>query len=259
MSSTDFTINVLTALNKQLSKRQLKNDLKSMDNSMYVKVIAKLAITLSQRQLKKDLKQLNDLYVQIGANVKVDKNTKTQLQNRIQELQKAISELEVNLKVSKVKAVGEVDSVRKEIQAKASKVPVDFNIEIKRSKVIADIEYLGKRFSKLFTNVAAEQKYENILTSAYSISDENQLRSVRNQIAEFTSELKANGLASQSLGDKWRGLVEKSKNLFSATGIVTTVFTQVKQAVSTFLQLDTAMTNLYKVTDDITSRDQFSG
>ena len=257
--SNDFILDILAALNKQLSKRQIKGDLKSMDNSMYVKVIAKLTTVLSKQQLKKDLKKLNDLYIQIGADIKVDKNTKTQLQNRIKELQKSLSELEINLKLSKYKTVNNIDFVRKEIQTRASKVPIEFDIEIKRSKAIADIEYLGKRFSKLFTNVAAKQKYENILMSAYSISDETQLKSVRNQIAAFTSELKANGLASQSLGDKWRSLIDKSKNLLSAASIVTAIFTQVKQAISTFLKLDTAMTNLYKVTDDITSRDQFSG
>lgn len=257
--SNDLILNVLAVLNKQLSKKQLKSDLKSMDNSLYVKVIAKLATALSKQQLEKDLKKLNDLYVQIGANVKVGKNAKTQLQDRIKELQKSLSELEINMKLPKTKVFSEVDSVRRKIQAKANKAPVEFNVEFKRNKAITDIERLGKRFSRLFTNVAAKQKYENILMSAYSISDEAQLKSVRNQMAAFTSELKANGLASQSLGDKWRNLLDRSKNLLSAASIVTTIFTQVKQAVSTVLQLDTAMTNLYKVQEDIISRDQFSG
>ena len=259
MKNTDFTFDVIAVLNKQLTKRRLKSDLRTLDNSFSVKILSKLTTALSKQQLKKDLKQLNDLYVQVGANVTVDKDTITQLQKRIKELQNTISDIEVSLKVSKSKADGEVESARKTVQAKANKAPIGFDIEVKRSKAIADIEYLGKRFSKLFTNVAAKQKYENILTSAYSISDETQLKYVRNQIAAFTSELKANGLASQSLHDKWRNLFDRGKNLLSAASIITTIFTQVKQAVSTFLQLDTAMTNLYKTTDDITSRDQFSG
>lgn len=259
MENTNFMIELIAKLNEQLSKKQIKNDLKKLNNSLSVKVIAKLTTALSKRQLKNDLKKLNDLYVQIGANVKVDKNIKNQLQKRIKELQNTISELDVNLRVSKSKTGSEVESARKTIQAKANKTPIGFDIEVKRSKAIADIEYLGKRFSKLFTNVSAKQKYENILMSAYSISDENQLRSVRNQIAAFTSELKANGLASQSLGDKWRGLISRSKELFSAASVITMIFSQLRQSVSTFLQLDSAMTNLYKVQDQITSRDQFSG
>ena len=74
-----------------------------------------------------------------------------------------------------------------------------------------------------------KQKYQNILTQAYSISDESQLRSVRTQIQAFTSELKANGLASKSLGDKWRSLIDRSKNLFSAATIVTTIYSQIRK------------------------------
>ncbi len=259
MNSSDFTLKIIAALNKQLSKQQVKSDLKTMNDSMYVKVISKLSKTLSQRQLKKDLKQLNDLYVQIGANVKVDKKTKNQLQKRIKELGNSIAAIDVGLKVSKTKINSEISAVRKAVQAKASKTPIAFDIEVKRSKAIADIEYLGKRFSKLFTNVSAKQKYENILMSAYSISDDTQLKSVKNQIAAFTSELKANDLATQSLGDKWRNLCARSKDLFSAASVVTLVFSQVRQAVTSFLQLDTAMTNLYKVQDQVTNRDQFSG
>jgi TP901 family phage tail tape measure protein len=259
LNSSDFTLKIIAALNKQLSKQQVKSDLKTMNDSMYVKVISKLSKTLSQRQLKKDLKQLNDLYVQIGANVKVDKKTKNQLQKRIKELGNSIAAIDVGLKVSKTKINSEISAVRKAVQAKASKTPIAFDIEVKRSKAIADIEYLGKRFSKLFTNVSAKQKYENILMSAYSISDDTQLKSVKNQIAAFTSELKANDLATQSLGDKWRNLCARSKDLFSAASVVTLVFSQVRQAVTSFLQLDTAMTNLYKVQDQVTNRDQFSG
>lgn len=259
MKNTNFTLDIIAALNKQLTKRQLKSDIKKLDNSLSVKILAKLTTALSKQQLKRDLKQLNDLYVQMGANVNVDKDTKNRLQKRIRELQNTISDIEVDLKVSKSNLSSKVETARKTVQAEVKNAPLGFDIEVKRSKAIADIEYLGRKYSKLFTNVASNQKYENILMSAYSILDETQLKSVRNQIATFTSELKANGLAAQSLGDKWRNLLDRGKNLLSAASIVTTIFTQVKQAVSTFLQLDTEMTTLYKITDDITSRDQFSG
>ena len=141
----------------------------------------------------------------------------------------------------------------------ANRTSIDFNIEVKKEKAIADLEYMAKKYSKLFSNASASAKYNNILDAAYGITDAKQLSSVRAQIAAFTSELKANNLASQSLGDKWKSLIDRAKDLFSAASAVTLIFSQVKQAVSSFLQLDTAMTNLYKVQDQITSRDQFSG
>lgn len=201
----EFLMTIISTLNKKLSKRRLKSDLKALDDSMYVKVIAKLSTTLSKRQLKKDLKQLNDLYVKIGADLKVDKKLKSKLQGRIQELQDSIAEIEIKTKVKKTKLSTEADIALQEVQKRVNRTPVGVDLEIKKNKAISDIEYLGKRFSKLFSNVSAKQKYQDLLTSAFSISDDSQLRSVRAQISAFTSELRANGLASKSLGDKWTG------------------------------------------------------
>lgn len=255
----EFILDIITALNKQLSKKQIKSDLKSMDNSMFVNVISKLSIALSQRQLKKDLKQLNDLYLQVGADLKIDSALKKKLQGRIKALQDNISDLQIGVSTKSSNIAKTVTEARNKGQRAADKTAISFNIEVKREKAIADLEYIAKKYSKLFSNTSASQKYNSIIDAAYGITDAKQLSNVRAQIAAFTSELKANNLASQSLGDKWKSLIERAKDMFSAASAVTLIFSQVKQAISSFLQLDTAMTNLYKVQDQITSRDQFSG
>ena len=255
----EFLLDIIALLNQQLSKKKIKEQLKGMDNSMYVKVISKLSIALSQRQLKKDLKQLNDLYIQIGADLKIDSALKKKLQGRIKTLQDSISDLQIGVHTKDSDIARSVTEARNKGQRVASRTSIDFNIEVKKEKAIADLEYMAKKYSKLFSNASASTKYNNILDAAYGITDAKQLANVRAQIAAFTSELKANNLASQSLGDKWKRLIDRAKDLFSAASAVTLIFSQVKQAVSSFLQLDTAMTDLYKVQDQITSRDQFSG
>ena len=255
----EFLLDIIALLNKQLSKKKIKEQLKGMDNSMFVKVISKLSISLSQRQLKKDLKQLNDLYIQVGADLKIDSALKKKLQGRIKTLQDGISDLQIEVHTKDSDIAKTVTEARNKGQRVASRTSIDFNIEVKKEKAIADLEYMAKKYSKLFSNASASSKYNNILDAAYGITDAKQLANVRAQIAAFTSELKANNLASQSLGDKWKRLIDRAKDLFSAASAVTLIFSQVKQAVSSFLQLDTAMTDLYKVQDQITSRDQFSG
>lgn len=255
----EFLLDIIALLNQQLSKKKIKEQLKGMDNSMFVKVISKLSIGLSQRQLKKDLKQLNDLYLQVGADLKIDSALKKKLQGRIKSLQDSISDLQIGVHTKDSDIARSVTEARNKGQRVASRTSIDFNIEVKKEKAIADLEYMAKKYSKLFSNASASSKYNNILDAAYGITDAKQLANVRAQIAAFTSELKANNLASQSLGDKWKRLIDRAKDLFSAASAVTLIFSQVKQAVSSFLQLDTAMTNLYKVQDQITSRDQFSG
>lgn len=255
----EFLLDIIALLNQQLSKKKIKEQLKGMDNSMFVKVISKLSIGLSQRQLKKDLKQLNDLYLQVGADLKIDSALKKKLQDRIKTLQDSISDLQIGVHTKDSDIARSVTEARNKGQRVANRTSIDFNIEVKKEKAIADLEYMAKKYSKLFSNASASAKYNNILDAAYGITDAKQLSNVRAQIAAFTSELKANNLASQSLGDKWKRLIDRAKDLFSAASAVTLIFSQVKQAVSSFLQLDTAMTNLYKVQDQITSRDQFSG
>lgn len=259
LGENEFLLDIITVLNQQLSKKKIKEQLKGMDNSMFVKVISKLSITLSKRQLKKDFKQLNDLYLQVGADLKIDSALKKKLQGRIKALQDSISDLQVGVRAKDSNIAKTVTEARNKGQRVASRTSIDFNIEVKKEKAIADLGYMAKKYSKLFSNASASAKYNNILDAAYGITDAKQLANVRAQIAAFTSELKANDLASQSLGDKWKRLIDRAKDLFSAASAVTLIFSQVKQAVSSFLQLDTAMTNLYKVQDQITSRDQFSG
>lgn len=172
MNNDDFTIDIIAALNKQLSKQRIKSDLKTMDNSMFVKVISKLSIALSQRQLKKDLKQLNDLYLQVGADLKIDSALKKKLQGRIKTLQDSISDIQIEVSTKKTSDIAKaVTEVRNKGQRVADKTAINFNIEVKREKAIADLEYIAKKYSKLFSNASATQKYNNILDAAYGITD----------------------------------------------------------------------------------------
>lgn len=63
MSNNNFTLSIIASLNKQLSAKSIKGDLKSLDNKFYVKVLAKLTKTLATKELQNQLKQLNNLYV----------------------------------------------------------------------------------------------------------------------------------------------------------------------------------------------------
>ncbi len=262
MNQNDFIMNIIGSLNKTLTNARLKSDLKTFDDKFYVKVVAKLSKTLASRELKRQLKELNNLYVQIEANIKVDKGTKDKLQQNIKTLQQSLSDIEIGLKTSKTqqsKIIADIESIKRKAQQKVQSTPISFNLEVRKAKVIADIEYLGKRYSKLFSNTSASQKYETLMQNALSISGKSKLSDTRAELAAFTSELKANGLAAKSTGDKWRDLVERSKDLFSAASIIRVVFQQMREMTKTTLGLDTEMTNLYKVQNDISSREQFSG
>ncbi len=258
MGNNDFMLDIIAVLNKRLSKAQLKSDLKGIDNTLSVKVIAKLATALSKKQLGDSLKQLNNLYVQVGTKFKTDKDTRNKLLNEIEQLQKNLTELQLKVNVEKgasQNAIGSVISAAKTAQKYTDKTSITLDVEVRKEKAVNDILYIGQKYSELFSNVSASQKYENLLNSAYSISDKSQLQEVRAQISAFTSELKANGLATESTGQKWRKLIDRAKELFSAASVIRTIFVQAKQAVSTTIGLDKVYTDLVKVNDELNRND----
>ncbi len=258
MNNNDFMLDIIAKLNKQLSNKQLKSDLKGIDNTLSVKVIAKLATALSKKQLGDSLKQLNNLYVQVGTKFKTDKDTRNKLLNEIAQLQKNLTELQLKVNVEKgasQHAISSVISTAKTAQRYADKTSIVLDVEVRKEKAVNDIIFIGEKYSKLFSNLSASQKYENLLNSAYSISDKSQLQEVRARISAFTSELKASGLVAESTGRKWGKLIDRAKELFSAASVVRTIFVQAKQAVSTTIDLDKVYTDLVKVNDELNRND----
>ena len=257
MSSTnEFMLDVIARLNKQLSKRSINDDLKSLNDTMYVRVLAKLSKSLASKELKKQLKGLDNLYVNVG--IKADKGAKDKIQKNIKILQKSIADIEVGLEASKMqqkKLNAQIEGIRKNVQKKVSSEPLEFSLQIKKNKLISDIEYTGKRFSKLFSSESASKKYEAMMQRAFSVSDKGQLSDARAELAAFTSEMKASGLASKSVGDRWKDLTARAKDLFSAASIVRVAFGQVKEAVSTTVDLDKTYTDLIKVQSELTRND----
>ena len=258
LNNNDFMLDIIAKLNKQLSNKQLKSDLKGIDNTLSVKVIAKLATALSKKQLGDSLKQLNNLYVQVGTKFKTDKDTRNKLLNEIAQLQKNLTELQLKVNIEKgasQNAINSVISTAKTAQRYADKTSIALDVEVRKEKAVNDIIFIGEKYSKLFSNLSASQKYENLLNSAYSISDKSQLQEVRARISAFTSELKASGLAAESTGKKLGKLIGLAKELFSAASVVRTIFVQAKQAVSTMIDLDKVYTDLVKVNDELNRND----
>ena len=93
--------------------------------------------------------------------------------NEIEQLQKNLTELQLKVNVEKgasSNAIGSVISAAKTAQKYADKTSITLDVEVRKEKAVNDILYIGQKYSKLFSNVSASQKYENLLNSAYSIA-----------------------------------------------------------------------------------------
>ncbi len=161
-----LTVDVIAKLNKQLSKSSINNGLKSLNNTMYVRVLAKLSKTLASRELKKQLKELDNMKVNVGTKIKVNKSTEAELKKSIKHLQKTVSDLEIGLNTSKMKA--ELQSMKNEMQQKIDKSQLaDFNKEVKNSESAAQSasgkwKQLAERFKDFFSSTAISKDVQNM-------------------------------------------------------------------------------------------------
>ncbi len=157
-----LTVDVIAKLNKQLSKSSINNDLKSLNNTMYVRVLAKLSKTLASRELKRQLKELDNMKVNVGTKIKVNKSTEAELRKSIKGLQKTVSDLEIGLNTSQMKA--ELQSMRNEMRQKIDKSQLaDFNREVKNSESAAQSaegkwKQLAARFKDFFSSAAISKE-----------------------------------------------------------------------------------------------------
>lgn len=252
----NFTLKVLAGLDKALSKRMIKNDLKSIDNQFTVKVIARLNKALSQKALKQTLKELTNLNVNVNA--KLNKSvSEAQLRQQVKALQAKITDLDLRLKANTEQLNSNVKQAASSAQRVADQAPIEYKVMIKKEKLVSDLALLAKQNSKLFTNAAATQKYGKLLDDAYGASTGTEIQELTLRMAAFKSELKAANLSGLTLSDTFKKTVGRAGELVSATSMIMTALSQARKAYTEVKELDDSMTGLYKVADEIRSRDDF--
>ncbi|EHE96287.1 phage tail tape measure protein [Enterocloster citroniae] len=252
----NFTLKIIAGLDKALSKRMIKSDLKSFDGQFTVKVIANLNKILSQRALKQTLKELTNLNVNVNA--KLNKSSsEAQLRQQLKTLQAKIEDLDIRLKANTEQLNATVRQAASNAQRVADQVPIEYKVSIKKDKLISDLSLLAKQNSKLFSNSAATQKYGKLLDDAYGATTGGDVQELTLRMAAFKSELKATNLSGLTLADTFKKTVGRAGELISATSMVMVAYSQARKAYTEVKALDDSMTGLYKVADEIRSRDDF--
>lgn len=254
--NNNFRINLIAILDKTMSKRMIKNDLKSFDGQLFVKVIANINKTLSKRALTQSLRELTNLNVSVKT--KLNQSTsEAQLKKQIKTLQTKIEDLDIRLKANTGQLKESVKQAGVSAQKIASQTPIEYKVLIKKDKLVSDLSLLAKQNSKLFTNSAATQKYGKLLNDAYNASTSGDIKKLTLGMAAFKNELKATNLSGLTLTDTFKKAVGRTGELISATSMVAVAYSQARKAYTEVNALDDSMTGLYKVADEINSREDF--
>lgn len=107
-------------------------------------------------------------------------------------------------------------------------------------------------------NSAAEKDFggtlDELLIKLREIDNRSDFSNLQKQFRGIKTEADALGVTGKSIGDTFTSSARKFSEWILSAGAVMTVVQSVKQMVSNVVKLDTAMTNLYKVTDETDSK-----
>lgn len=133
---------------------------------------------------------------------------------------------------------------------------------------IAEVKHQISQFDKINfsnqiqawrrVNSAAEKEFggtlDELLIKLQTIDNKADFGNLQKEFRNVKSSADALGVTGKSLGDTFSASGRKFLEWILATGSVMSVFQLIKNMVSNVIELDTAMTNLYKVTDETDSK-----
>lgn len=176
----------------------------------------------------RNMRQLRELASQYSSNM--GDREKVQTYERLQQLIGACSkEMSELMRVQR----GEVN---------------DFRFTQSLEKAKADLATVGRTWSALKKDPGLNAQFQQLEANLRRVNSQADLTKWTAQFSAFKSEVKAAGKNMQSLGDVLKNNVGKVLQWVSATTLLFRAFRLLRSAISTIIDLDTAMVDLRKVT-----------
>lgn len=217
------------------------------EDNFILDLIASLLQSKSKKQIKEDIKSMGDIkFPLVGT---LGPKTKAQLKKDIASLDGTI-----NL-TGKVNSKGVVTSLQQatvQAQKQADLKPVEMSFSVKKDKLLNDIKLLAQQNSKLFKNSDMSIKYNSLLDNAEMARNTVELSALRTQLGSLRSELKITGNAGLTFGDSLKKSMSKVMGLFGNFNIIMQLRQQLRNAWTEAKELDKSMTDLSRVNEEIT-------
>lgn len=141
-----------------------------------------------------------------------------------------------------VKAQNDVKALRREQQ----KLKDEANLANKKTALTAQIDLMFKKYSAAIPQFGARlQQIKSEIASADGIK----LTNLQREVQEVKRQMELAGKATMSFGDKLKSKLGSLATYFSATMMISYAIRGIRSMFQNVLQVDTAMTELYRVTD----------
>lgn len=141
-----------------------------------------------------------------------------------------------------VKAQNEVKALRREQQ----KAKDEANLANKKTALTSQIDLMFKKYSAAIPQFGVRlQQIKSEIASADGIK----LTNLQREVQEVKRQMELAGKATMSFGDKLKSKLGSLATYFSATMMISYAIRGIRSMFQNVLQVDTAMTELYRVTD----------
>lgn len=221
------------------------------NNTTDIELLAGLEKAQSKKQIENDAKDLGDIKVPLVGTLDKTK-TKEQLQ---QDLASMDGTINLHGKFDKKEVLTSAEKVTEQVQTYANKNSIQYNLTLKKDKLINDIKILGQQNTKLFKDANMSAKYNTLLDNAKLAASNAEIQNLRMQLSAMRSEIKATNLSGLTLGDTFKKTFKRATELFTGTGGVMLLSRQLHKAWEEALNLDKAYTDLIKVQNELTRDD----
>lgn len=185
-------------------------------------------------------------------------NPTTELRNKVANLRTLFAEIG-NAQTDKEKVdaynrlrlnIQECSSAVTTLQRNENLAAKSFQFDSKLEKAKADLATVERQWSQLTHIPGLNTQLNTLKTNLLQVQNQTDLNKWTAQFNAFKSEVKAAGANVQSMGDTLKNNIGKVLQWLSATTMLFQAFRLLKSAISTVIDLDTAMIDLRKTTDE---------
>ena len=202
---------------------------------------------ISNGTLNNQIQTLENDYRKLGL-------TEDQIAEKVKELKSLLSTMDASDDIETVtrdyaafgqevvKAQNDVKALRREQQ----KAKDEANLANKKTALTSQIDLMFKKYSAAIPQFGARlQQIKSEIASADGIK----LTNLQREVQDVKRQMELAGKATMSFGDKLKSKLGSLATYFSATMMISYAIRGIRSMFQNVLQVDTAMTELYRVTD----------
>lgn len=247
MAQDDFIIRLTAALEKQRSKAQINADIKELERVIRkIKLVGTLAKGETKTILNESIRQMESQVRQLKIKTKVDNR---QLNREIDNALRNLSRRDISLNFNGGSLSLQLRRLLAEARQMVERNPINLNVNLKKEKLQNQLTTFLNKNTKINESAYWLKEADRLRTVIGTVTNPEQLRTATDQLAVFTSGVRATGYATISTTDKIKSMLGNVLKIGNYFGLAFVAVNKYRQSLTNLKEMDTILTEISKTTD----------